>query len=339
MPSFPPLLRSPKVSCVVGCAALFLLSTGTLLLRAAGQGSANAQGSDPQPSPSAVSQPPQSPVSKYDKAIFQKTVPHDQLAFLNSFAGATSNDLVRDKQFHKLMHSVIPDCTFHYGRDMPLLDALEMVLKDSPLPVRIRDGRYLMLSGRSGPYLAGRGFVWIDLQDGIVLGGFSFHPTNGEPTPTATVFSKQVKEESIKMSQLPPAFAEDLSQWSAQARIPPVLTRYFITGSNRKIVLEHDEDICTAAGGMPPPPPSICRQMNADSADIDLIAASYLEQTNHATNATAWMITGDDQIAWLKLRDNTCSAGPDPLACHILMTRERTRVIIGRNLVPHPPHR
>ena len=237
------------------------------------------------------------------------------------------------------MHGVIPDCTFHYGRDMSLIDALEMVLRDSPLPVRIRDGRYVMLSGRSGPYLAGRGFMWIDLQDGIVLGGFFFHPTNGEPTPTATVFSKQVKEESLKMSQLPPAFAEDMSQWSAQAGIPPVLTRYFITGSNRKIVLEHDEDYCTSVVGIPAPPPYICGQMNADSADVDLIAAYYLEQTNHATNATAWMITGDDQIAWLKLRNNTCSVGPDPLGCHILMTRERTRVIIGRNLVPHPAHR
>jgi len=79
-----------------------------------------------------------------------------------------------------------------------------MVLKEFSTAGSNPDGRYLMLSGRSGPYLAGRGFVWIDLQDGIVLGGFSFHPTNGEPTPTATVFSKQVKEESIKMSQLPP---------------------------------------------------------------------------------------------------------------------------------------
>jgi len=74
-----------------------------------------------------------------------------------------------------------------------------------------------MLSAEAAPICAA------DLLDRfagwIVLVG-SLHPTNGEPTPTATVFSKQVKEESIKMSQLPPAFAEDLSQWSAQARIP-----------------------------------------------------------------------------------------------------------------------
>jgi uncharacterized protein YecT (DUF1311 family) len=286
------------------------------------------------PSATSAPQPPVSnPLSNYDKTIFQKPIPSDQLAFLSQFDGAPSKDLVQNKQFRKLMHSVIPDCTFHYGWDMPLTDGLEMVLKASPLPVRIRDGRYVLISGRSGPYLAGRGFVWIDLQDGLALGGFYFHPTNGEPTPTVNVFSKQVKEETLKMSQLPPAFAEDLSQWSVESRVPRVTTRYFITGSNKKILLEHDEDYCAPATGVAPPD---CQQMNADAADIDLNAAYYLEQTNHVTNATAWMITGDDQVAWLQVRENTCRVGPDPLGCRIRVTRERTHVILRQHLVIRP---
>lgn len=44
-----------------------------------------------------------------------------------------------------------------------------------------------------GPCLRGRGFLWFDLDEGIVLGGFYFTPTNGEPTPTLTVFSRQLK--------------------------------------------------------------------------------------------------------------------------------------------------
>jgi uncharacterized protein YecT (DUF1311 family) len=272
------------------------------------------------------------------QTVFEKPIPSDELAFLNQFAGAASNDLVRDKQFRKLMHHVIPDCMFHYGRDMPLTDALEVVLKGSPLPVRIRDGRYLLVSGRSGPYLAGRGFIWIDLQDGIALGGFYFHPTNGEPTPTVNIFSKQVKEESLKLSQLPPAFAEDLIEWSAESRVPPVTTRYFITGSNKKILLEHDEDYCASVASTTAPPQNDCQKMNADAADIDLNAAYYLEQVNYATNATAWMITGDDQVAWLQVRENTCRVGPDPLRCRIRMTRERTHVIIRRHPALHPQH-
>jgi hypothetical protein len=287
--------------------------------------------------PQQPTQPPgaNSPGSSYDPNIFQKPISADQLAFLNQFAGAPSGDLVRDKRFRKLMHSVIPDCMFHYGRDMPLADALDMVLKGSPEPVRISDGRYLLVAGRRGPYLAGRGFIWIDLQDGIALGGFYFHPTNGEPTPAVNIFSKQVKEEPLKLSQLPLTFANDLAQWSAESRVPPVTTRYFITGSNRKILLEHDEDYCAPAAGIAPPD---CQLMNADAADIDVTAAYYLEQTQHATNATAWMINDDDQVAWLQVRDNTCRVGSDPLGCRIRMTRERTRVIIRRHPAPHPQH-
>ena len=178
MPSFR-ALRKFKVSSLLGFAALFLLPTG-LLLPTAAYGSATTQQSGPPPQPTEPQlqntqpQAPQPPASNYDKAIFLKPIPADQLAFLNQFAGAPSKDLFRDKQFHKLMKSFVPDCMFHYGRDMPLSDALEMVIKDSPQPVEIRDGRYLMLSGRNGPYLAGRGFLWIDMQDGIALGGVLF---------------------------------------------------------------------------------------------------------------------------------------------------------------------
>ena len=134
----------------------------------------------------------------------------DQLAFLKTLAGSTSDKTVRDKQYSKLLHSVIPDCEFHYGWDMSLFNALDTVLKGSSQPVTVRDGRYMMVSGHSGPYLLGRGFMWIDMQDGIALGGFYFHPTNGEPTPSVNIFSRQVQEAALEMNQLPPAFAEDL---------------------------------------------------------------------------------------------------------------------------------
>jgi hypothetical protein len=51
--------------------------------------------------------------------------------------------------------------------------------------------------------------------------------------------------------------------------------------------------------------------MNADASDTDMNAASYLEQTHHATNATPWMIDDPGQIAWIQVRDNRCRVGPD----------------------------
>ncbi|MBT9330052.1 hypothetical protein [Paracidobacterium acidisoli] len=271
----------------------------------------------------------------FDPSIFENPLPADQLSFLTSLAGMPSGKAIKDKQLKKVMHSVVPGCEFHYGRDIPLWDALEMVLEHSPAPVVIRDGRYVTLSGTSGPYLAGRGFLWIDMKTGIGLGGFYFHPTNGEPTPTVAVFSKQVrtKDKVIEMSQLPPEFALDLYQWQWAYRIPPVTTRYFLTGSDRRILLEHNEEYCSLTEARPgmaaPPPPGICEQMDANAADVDLDAAGYLEQVHYMTNATAWMLTGPDEVAWLQVRNTACIAGPNPVRCRIRMTRARTRVILS----------
>ena len=174
-------LRRLNASLVLLLAALLLAQPGT----------ASAQQTAPPPQ---QQQAPPAPGSKYDKALFQKPVPADQLAFLHHFDGAPAEDLYRDKQFRKLMHSFVPDCTFHYGSDKSLTSALDEVIEGSSEPVQVRDGRYVLLSGHMGQYLAGKGFLWIDMQDGIGLGGFYFHPTNGEPTPAVNIFSRQVQK-------------------------------------------------------------------------------------------------------------------------------------------------
>lgn len=270
------------------------------------------------------------PPDQYDPAIFETRMTPEQMAVLRGLAGATTNDAMKDKQFRRLMKSFVPDCMFHYGRDMSLADALDAVLKGSKTPVQIRDGRYFTVSGAMGPYLAGRGFLWIDMKEGIGLGGFYFHPTNGEPTPTVAVFSRQVKEKVIGMSDLPLAFADDLGVWAQGSRIPTVTTRYFLTGTNKRILLEHDEDYCAVESSIG----SDCQQINADAADADEVAAYYLKQVNYATNATAWMI-GPDQTAWLSVRERTCGGVMDPLGCRIRVTREHVRVITGRPM-PRP---
>ena len=285
-------------------------------------------------------QPSALPAAAYDKSIFVKPLPTAQLASLTQFANATSGELYADRQFRKLMKGFVPDCMFHYGRDMPLDDALDRVLSSSRDPVLLRDNRYLLLSGERGPYLGGRGFLWIDLEDGIGLGGFYFQPTNGEPSPTLAVFSRQVKEPDLALSQLPPAFVEEMTRWNNEVSIQPITTRYFLNGSNKRILLEHDEDFCSLGDGTVAPPGSDCEQMNADAADVDETAAYYLEQIHYATNGTAWTI-GPDQVAWIGVRNRTCSGVVDPLGCRIRVTREHTGFILHRGPVgrPMPPRR
>jgi uncharacterized protein YecT (DUF1311 family) len=253
-------------------------------------------------------------------SVFEKPMASAQLAFLNGFSGRMSNDVMKDGQFKKLVHSVVPDAPYHYHRDLPLPEILETVLSHAPMEVEIRDGRYAMVPSRTDPAGGGLGFMWTDMQDGIALGGFSFHPTNGEPTPTLTIFSKQVKEETLAMSQLPLAFTQDMYEWAAATGIPPVLTRYFINASGMKIVLERDEDYCAHPDGAAAPPEDVCEQENADAADVDMEAAYFMERTGYASNATAYMAVGTEQVEWIKLRDETCKVGPDRLKCRIRMT-------------------
>src|SRR5579872_7442028 len=158
MRPFPSSFRNTRVLYAFASASVFLMSIGVLLTYAASQASENPQDGAP---------PPQ-----YDKAIFHEPVPSDQLAFLDNLVGEPSGEVAKNKQFGKLLRALVPDCIFHYGWDMSLLKALDTVLKGSSSLVQVRDGRYVMVSGRSGPYLQGRGFMWIDMQDGIGLGGF-----------------------------------------------------------------------------------------------------------------------------------------------------------------------
>jgi uncharacterized protein YecT (DUF1311 family) len=274
--------------------------------------------------------PPAPPESTPAPAVFQNPIPSDQLAFLNDYAGRMAKDATRDKRFRILMKQVIPRTVYHYGHDMPLSDTSETLLDGPSLPVDIREGRYVMVASHGGPYLGGRGFIWFDIKEGIALGGVYFHPVNGEPTPTLAIFSRQLKQDSLAMSQLPLAFAQDVSQWALIAGVPLITTRYFIPDNGRKYVLVHDEDYCWHAEDAPVPPEEVCAQMNADAADVDLNAASFMAETHNAANATTWALD-PDLVAWIGVRDQTCSVGPDRLRCRIRVTRQRTRALLGQH--------
>jgi hypothetical protein len=261
--------------------------------------------------------------------VFQNPIASDQLAFLNDYAGRPATEALKDKRLRALMKAMTPRTEYHYGRDMPLSYAIDMVLEGSKDPVVIRDGRYATVSGSNGPYLRGRGFLWFDLQAGTALGGFYFQPVNGEPTPTFTVFSRQLRENSLAMSQLPPEFAGDVIQSATQAGVPPVEARYFIPQDGRKYVLLHDEDYCGHAEGQPAPPEAICGQLAANAADADLHAAAFMAETHHAANATAWRLS-PDLLKWMDVRNNACAPGPEMWMCRVRMTRQRTRMILTR---------
>jgi uncharacterized protein YecT (DUF1311 family) len=166
--------------------------------------------------------------------------------------------------------------------------------------------------------------MWFDMKEGVALGGVYFHPTNGEPTPTLAVFSRQLQDKSLSMSQLPPDFAQDLNEWVLISGMPTVTVRYFIPGNGKKYVLVHDEDYCWHPENTPSPNPDQCEELNANAADADLNAADFMAQTNNASNATAYMLS-PEQVSWIGIRNQTCGGA---LTCRIRLTRQRTRVVL-----------
>ncbi len=257
---------------------------------------------------------------------FVNTIPPEQLAFLKEYEGKSTKDLRKDKRFHKLMNEITPRTTYHYGYDMPLFEAVDETLDGPPLPIDVREGRYVMVGANTGSFKGGKGFVWFDIQAGIGIGGVYFHPTNGEPTPTLAIYSRQIRETDLGISQLPPAFAQDLAQWSLATGMRPVTVRYFIPDNGRKYVLLHDLDYCEHPEIAPAQSAGGCEQLDADAADADMNGAYFMQETGNLANATAWML-GPDQVAWVGVRTRTCGV---VLGCQIRMTRARTRVLIGR---------
>jgi len=261
-------------------------------------------------------------------AVFQNLIPTDQLGFLAGYDGKMPKEIVRDKRFRQLEKLITPSAYYFYHRDKELSEARDEVLDERPIPISVRDGRYVMVASAGGPdqHMSGRGFIWIDMQTGMGLGGIYFKPSNGEPTPTLAIFSKQLTDTYLGMSQLPPEFLVDLNQWALLAKVNPTSPRYFIPANKKKYALIHDGDFCAHAAGAPAPPENECEEMNAEAADADLEAAYFMKQTGHLSDATAFLLDPEFN-AWIAFRERTCGAG---LACRVVYTRRRTQQVLGR---------
>jgi hypothetical protein len=215
-----------------------------------------------------------------EPVVLATTMKGEDRDMLLQYVGMPAKDAIRSERFRYYMDSVIPYAPIHYHVDLPLTQALSEVLGISSEPTEVHDGRYMMLTTTRSDQLARRGFLWIDLQNGAAFGGIFFRPSNGEPSPTLTLFSKRVVHADVHTRQLPARFVSDLQRWSAAAELPPVLTRYFVNAASRKSVLLHEDNYCGSK------PDVACEELNAKAASIDATAKSYLGLVHYASNAT-----------------------------------------------------
>ncbi|HEY6357721.1 MAG TPA: hypothetical protein VIX35_05730, partial [Vicinamibacterales bacterium] len=228
--------------------------------------------------PAALAQAP----SACGPALRCTAIDADHFQWVKDLSGESTHDATLAGHFSDLVLDVSPDATYHFHFDMPVGSALRAILRGAGEPVTIRANRFAMLSACDTPTCTGaRAFVWVDTEHGVEIGGIEFEPSNGEPTPTLTLFSKQVLDPVTKRVQLPADFIEDLATWTRVSRRRATPARYFINGQGVKTVLAHDEDNCHGAD-QSSLAATLCRSLNVDAAEQDLAAAYYLLSNSFA---------------------------------------------------------
>lgn len=256
-------------------------------------------------------------------------LPPDRFEWLAKLKpGDSSRDAVLSEKFQDLVASVTPAAIYHFHIDMPLATAFSVVIRGPAEPIAMRDGRYIMMSACQVPACSSaRALLWIDTSARLAIGALEFTPSNGEPTPTQTLFSNQILDVITEPSQLPDAFIADLREWSKASKLRAPMARYFINGRGFKTAVPHDDDNC-AGGNRSALPLSLCAGMNVAAADQDVQAAFYL-LVNGYTNGPVRTELQADQDKWRRDRQTACGMGVtlDALACQLKYTRDRVHAL------------
>jgi uncharacterized protein YecT (DUF1311 family) len=250
-----------------------------------------------------------------------------RVAWLKELIGESTHAAALAGHFDDLINDVAPDAVYHLGVDMPFSAALRIVLHGAGEPITARANRYVSLSACDSPACTrARVLLWSDLDTGLEIGAIDFAPSNGEPTPTLTIFSRQVMDAVTRRVQLPAGFIEDLATWSRGSRRRGGSTpaRYFVNHAGLKTVVMHDEDNCHGAD-QSALAATLCASMNLDAADQDVAAAYYVLLNTFPDGTPMRAALKTDEDKWVADRRTTCGAGSDgpAIACRIKAARER----------------
>lgn len=263
----------------------------------------------------------------------------DRFAWLSKLkAGDSSRDAVLSAEFRDLVASVTPGVAYHFHIDMPLASAFSAVIRGPAEPIALRDGRYMTISACQVATCSGaRALLWVDTNALLAVGALEFSPSNGEPTPTQTLFSSQILDVITELSQLPDAFVADLHLWSRASRFRAPMARYFINGGGFETAVPHDEDNCVG-GDRSSLPLSLCAAMNVEAADQDVQAAFYLLVKGYANGPARTQLQAD-QDKWRHDRQTACGMGVtlDALACQLKYTRDRVHALTDQYVKPLRP--
>ncbi len=153
----------------------------------------------------------------------------DRLLWIKEFEGKSTNEVVWDDRFQTLLSENVPKTRVNLGMTdnaSPLVDSVNEVFSGAPEDVFVRDGRFVVLSASRHQSAMEKGFLWLDLKTGVVIGSvvhYYFGKLELENTDSAMllIYSKQVGVES-----LPREFQKALEHWIATNNIRVESSRF-----------------------------------------------------------------------------------------------------------------
>ncbi|MDX1990342.1 MAG: tetratricopeptide repeat protein [Candidatus Obscuribacter sp.] len=140
----------------------------------------------------------------------RKDKKHD-VAWMTSYNGRSSNELLYDKRFVGLLKSIAPDVKDVVEKGSSIVDSAYDRLGGPPEAVEILKNRFLLAKADMAHFARAKAFLFYDLMEkrGILA------IVDGEEWPTVFTASKQYPDQS----QFPPEFNKALTDWLQHEKV------------------------------------------------------------------------------------------------------------------------
>lgn len=232
------------------------------------------------------------------------------VAWLLSYEGKSTNELVWDSRTHALVQTRVP---------AKLSRALIEALGGPPDPVFVRDGRYVSLSACAFHACGEKGFLWVDTRSGVGLGAVA---QQWQHLPKTLILGSN----AFAADAIPAAARTALLEWLSERDVQPASVT-FVDRSGRETELE-------VARFTPPekfqPPLSgpsfdcaraatrietaICNDGSLSKADLEL-SRLYREIRHGHDTVGVWSELAEFERSWVRSRDAECGGRADVVPC------------------------
>jgi hypothetical protein len=159
------------------------------------------------------------------------TPERQSLAWLSS-SGASFGSVLNDPRFNTLLSNTVPRINIYLGMSRskaappPLIEAVHEVLGGLDQSLTVRDGRYVMLSSCRLHSCDEKGFVWIDTEQHVVIGGVVHFFFGAETSRSLLLWSGQQQPKD-----LPKPFLRDFEEWNSRWKDPAGEAKQEVTPS------------------------------------------------------------------------------------------------------------